>query len=497
MTFRPRHVLAAALPAAILLATLAQCGDEPAAHSGGAVPAAAPTMPAPAQPILGERIHVIVSGSMEGRLEPCGCASGQLGGLPRRMVHVQEVRGADLLLEGGDLVHGTTPLDHEKAITAVNVLFGMTTQYDALGVGPRDLLLPLADWGGFLSAYNAPVVASDLETVDTPFQPRAFVEKDVRGTKVRVVSLTMRLPTLPAGAPALPLRLLDPAAGWRRGLLDAPASTMRILLVHDEPQRVRALAKELQPPPDLVVGIDDTHHEPPAQPELVGNVPIVFPGIRGRYLVDVQVGRTASGAALPAYEVVPLRGSETKPDAGQDPAARKVILDHRQWVADQKLRETMADRLPTANGATFVGSTACGSCHVQDHELWKNSKHGRAWQTLVDAETKSARYGWPVTKYPDCVGCHVVGYQQKSGFVSPEATPDLAGVGCEQCHGPGSAHAAAPTVAKMGRVGGAGSTASIVCTQCHDFEQSPDFDYLKRWAIIEHGKQKAQRPKGN
>ena len=42
----------------------------------------------------------------------------------------------------------------------------------------------------------------------------------------------------------------------------------------------------------------------------------------------------------------------------------------------------------------------------------------------------------------------------------------------------------------MGKVGG--GTPSVVCTQCHDFEQSPDFDYSKRWPLIQHG---TARPK--
>ena len=49
---------------------------------------------------------------------------------------------------------------------------------------------------------------------------------------------------------------------------------------------------------------------------------------------------------------------------------------------------------------------------------------------------------------------------------------------------------AAPTTARMGKVGG--GTPSVVCTQCHDYEQSPDFDYQKRWPLIEHGKTKAK-----
>lgn len=496
---KTKHPFAVFLTVALgatAVTTWCQCGSgedgaDPQPGPASATPAQQPgpgTAPAPT--VLGERVHVVLSGSMEGRLEPCGCASGQLGGLPRRIVYLQEIHGADLLLEGGDLGGGSTPLDLEKAFTAIGVLFGMVelTRYDALGTGPRDLELPLDKWGSYLTDYQAPVLAADLEPLSTQFKPRAFVEKQVRNSKVRVVSLVMALPPALAAAEPPPLRLLDPADGWRRGLEGAADETLRVLMVHTDPEHARALARDLRPRPDLMIAVGDGVHEPPPEPEYRHDVPIVYPGIRGRFLVDLWFGRTDHGGAIPRYEIVPLRGSETKPDAGQDPAVREMLRQHRVFVAEEQLREKMADQRPTANGSDYVGNAACGKCHETDYLLWKNSKHGRAWDTLVRAEQDPKRYGWPVTHYPDCVGCHVVGYGEKTGFVAPETTPELANVGCERCHGAGSAHAANPQAAKMGKVGA--GLPSTVCTECHDFEQSPDFDYGRRWSIIAHGQRK-------
>ena len=37
-----------------------------------------------------------------------------------------------------------------------------------------------------------------------------------------------------------------------------------------------------------------------------------------------------------------------------------------------------------------------------------------------------------------CLQCHVTGFGKPGGFTSREETPDLLGVQCEMCHGPGS-----------------------------------------------------------
>ena len=474
----PAGGIALAFGLAVALATFTQCGDGRAA-----APPTDPQDPAPAParlPPPPDAVRILISGSMLGHLEPCGCASGQLGGLARRVQHIGEQRTYDLLIEGGDVAGGDTELDALKLFTALTVLVQMAN-YDALGVGATDLTVPRDEWKAFLA--GAPVVATNLTCGEPDWPGKAFVEKTVRTHTVRIGSLLLdALPTA-LTAPDAPVARTDPAAAWHAAFGDAPAATLRIALLQGSDAAIRELLPQLDPAPDLAVGVDQNYIEPTAAPAMVGKVPLVFAGIRGRELLDTRLWRDGAMPRV-ACEVVPLAGSRTVPGGGGDPQVRDVLLEHRRTVKEAGVLANLANRHPTPNGAAYVGTALCQGCHQAAYDVWTKSKHGHAWQTLVDAEKDPKRYGWPVTAYPDCVGCHTVGYGQKTGFQSFEATPQLANVGCERCHGPGSAHVAAAGKVKLGIIGGI--AASVLCTQCHDYEQSPTFVYGDRWKLIEH-----------
>jgi 2',3'-cyclic-nucleotide 2'-phosphodiesterase (5'-nucleotidase family) len=421
------------------------------------------------------RLRLRLSGFMEGHLEPCGCAGGQLGGLPRRTFLLRQNRDHDVLIEGGNLIGGATPLDVQKLLTALTVLSLPQAEYDAIGVGPKDLAC--AELTTFLSAMPATALSSDVIAEDDASWPiKPWFEKEVGDGRVRIASLTLSLPDPPPEG----LRLLEPAAAWERAMADADPSTYRVLLVHGSPEAARAQAA-LTPQPDLLVCVTDEISEPQGQPDTVAGVPLVFSGVRGRMLVDLVLARIDGKPQVTRYEILHLAGSETAKGALEDPDAKAVVLQHRHDVQREGIREQMAERMPTTTGASYVGTSACKDCHQEAYDKWLLTKHGHAWETLEKAET-GTRYGWPVTAYPDCVRCHTVGYGYQSGFVNPEKTPDLRSVGCEECHGPGSVHVETTAREDIQR------SDINTCLTCHDFEQSPDFraHYAERWKEIEH-----------
>jgi hypothetical protein len=118
----------------------------------------------------------------------------------------------------------------------------------------------------------------------------------------------------------------------------------------------------------------------------------------------------------------------------------------------------------------YVGTEACAACHEAESAQWSETRHAHAQATLVEAETDHD---------PECQRCHTVGFGFRTGFATPQATPDRWNVGCESCHGPGAAHAASGE-------GPYGAVSEAACRGCHNADHSPDFDYATYRPRIVH-----------
>ena len=77
-------------------------------------------------------------------------------------------------------------------------------------------------------------------------------------------------------------------------------------------------------------------------------------------------------------------------------------------------------------GPEYLGEKKCKKCHIKEHKTWAETKHANAFECLTDKYKKDE----------ECLKCHTTGMGE-GGFVSVEETPELLGIQCEQCHGPG------------------------------------------------------------
>ena len=464
----------ALLPVSILIgfAFAPGCDSEPLAAPQSTKPAA----PGPTAP----RLRLRISGNLEGYLMPCGCASGQLGGLARRVFrHKLDQRNIDLFLEGGNLLKQSDELGESKLMAILEIL--ENNGYHGMGVGAKDLQVDPELLAGLLSFYpRLPALSADLRLANgEPWllegKPvvRSYQEHKLDHVTVRLSSLTM---SLPKGERSKNFKLADPVAAWQQAMRGVADNTYRVLMVHADRDAIKAL--ELAPKPDLIIGVNHDYVEPKNKADKANGVPLVYTGVHGRVLLDLTLARGPDGPMLTRIKLVPLKGSSTAPDAMRDKDASAVILGHRQTVKEDNLLARLAGRKELSGGLAYVGGAACADCHEEDSETCAKHAHSHAWKTLIDAQDKE---GWPVTHYPECVSCHVVGYGYKSGFLSPKETPELLNVTCENCHGPGSKHVASDGDEPMQKV------EVKTCTICHNFEHSPKFDYSKFWEMIKHG----------
>jgi len=126
----------------------------------------------------------------------------------------------------------------------------------------------------------------------------------------------------------------------------------------------------------------------------------------------------------------------------------------------------------------YSGYQNCRGCHVSVCRYFTNTAHATAFSN-PDFKALGGQTN------PSCLPCHTVGYGLPTGFVSATATPLLAGVQCENCHGPAANHAANendPTVRPRVDI------AATVCGGCHSashttFDTAPTYE---EWSASGH-----------
>ncbi|HSA09879.1 MAG TPA: cytochrome c family protein [Candidatus Paceibacterota bacterium] len=115
--------------------------------------------------------------------------------------------------------------------------------------------------------------------------------------------------------------------------------------------------------------------------------------------------------------------------------------------------------------ARYAGAQTCGECHGQVlHDVLHTAHAG----TSIFTNSLWVAQGGQTNG--SCLACHTVGYGLPTGFVSPTTTPHLAGVQCENCHGPAGNHASNPDdPTAVPRV----EIAAAMCGGCHSAQFVP------------------------
>jgi len=419
-------------------------------------------------------IHVLFTGEENGYLEPCGCSELQLGGFQKRHTLIKHLRGKDenwILLSLGDLPGKVGRQDEIKMETALEALGRMG--YVAHNIGEKDLNMG-TDLLGYLSQIsNIDFISSnivDLTTQVLKIKPYIIKEIKTKETTLRVGILGIVSPELIENI-SQDIEVTDPVLSLKPLLSDLHDKTdILILLSHAEMEESIKIA-EVYPELDLIISGHLTDR-PDLYIKKVNNSYVIPVGEKGKYVGKITLSppQKQTGANehvnsfSPAIETISLDGRfEDSPEIAM------LLRIYQQRLKDEELLEQVfKSDLPS--NLTFIGNDDCALCHNRIFKHWEGTDHASAYETLVTAEHEYD---------PECVECHVIGLNYFTGFETIESTPELMGVGCESCHGPGSDH-------KETQSNDYGRVSVEDCEVCHNDEHSPNFEFKDYWQKIKH-----------
>jgi hypothetical protein len=171
----------------------------------------------------------------------------------------------------------------------------------------------------------------------------------------------------------------------------------------------------------------------------------------------------------------------------------KTLLRTLAWSLAMTVVTLAASTAYAADPFAYVGAKKCKACHLKEFNSWSETKMAKSFELLqpgVSAAAKKKAKLNPDKDYtadPVCLACHTTGYGKPGGFVSVASTPDLAGVQCEMCHGPGGTFIQKENMsltnkeykkADLVKLGLVGEITKSQCENCHN-PKSPFFKEFK------------------
>lgn len=413
-------------------------------------------------------VTLVASANWDGQIEPCGCSPDQPGGLSRRATVLAKLPlGHALMVDCGNVVAS----DYDPSFTRFRyLLFGMqklgyqTVNLGAneVGLGAKDIRFEsssLATQNFDLKFVSANVV--DAQTGKPIVEPYRII--NLSGVKAAITGVA-------TGGAGTGLRVSQSGPAVARIIGQLKGQVDLIVVLQDKPSKV-------------------TFYDRAGEVRWSGTVPETAPG--GKVFL-AQAPLANLGATKVSTYDVPFKTAPTadyvKTVNDYKRAISALDFDPSQWAPYSPFY---------GSEVKFVSDTSCASCHASAHAIWQKTGHAHAMADLQKNNDEGR---------PECVRCHSVGYALPAGFKTLKATPQLANVQCESCHGPGAAHVAyyrtAQHAAPHRSPPDYGQVGEKFCVNCHDPDNDPKYQKLgfaHYWPKIQHGaetgaKKVAQRP---
>ncbi|MFO0939385.1 MAG: multiheme c-type cytochrome [Pirellulales bacterium] len=456
-----------------------------------------------------------VSGQQQGYIEPCGCTGleSQKGGLIRRDTLINSLRGrgwnvipVDVGNQNRDEKQDGPPSSGPQPM----IKFETTAQalqmmdYQAVSLGANDLVLSRVDLlqvAGSAEGNNRPFISANVTVYDLPdfFPPFKIIDAGSRKIGVTSVIGKEFEKKVIKDPSESEVKFSDPYEALKSVVpqLKSQGCDFVVLLAHASIEESAELAKSVEGI-DLVVTAGG-FGEPTLRAESIegSKAKMVQVGVKGQYGGIVGVFDDAKEPIR--YQKIAI-SSQFK----DSERMLQLFTEYQKRLKEAGFAKLGLTPALHPTGKHFVSSEKCGECHTSAYDVWKESPHFHATDSIVAANND--RGGIARHFDPECISCHVTGWvpqrfaPYQTGYESLEKTPHLVGSGCENCHGPGSEHVKAEEdgsdtatdkqkelrqemILPLAR-------AEVKCLECHDIDNSPDFHasgaFEKYWERVKH-----------
>lgn len=413
-----------------------------------------------------------------GRLEPCGCFTGQHGGLTRLRTYMEaQPAGVGLRFDVGDSIGGAADYDLVHYRYMLRAFAEM--QFDAINLGHREVQLSASALRDLASTSPVPLISANL--LDTQSgRPVVSPYRIVRRGAARIAIVGVVEPQGTRDRLGEGLRIEEIATSLAALLPELrDRADLFVLLAFVDEGALTRLAQEFYEF-DLILG---GRVRQPAQSLIHENRSAIFFTTNEARTVAAMETEVRDGRRLQVIAAQVIFLDESIPE---DASFVALSDDYRKEIRQTRLAlDDLAgldlEQVPgVAPTATYVGTESCIGCHLQSHQTWEGTAHARAFASL---QKKGADAD------PSCIGCHTVGLGTPSGYRREFEGRRLVNVGCESCHGPGSEHVTQRAVQRTSNEAVLFKYRKLTaadCTQCHYGEFSRPFQWEHFWPLVEH-----------
>jgi hypothetical protein len=379
-------------------------------------------------------VVIVHSNDILGELEPCGCRTNPLGGMPRKANLLKRISAGEygalqpaaadapgatktsrhpnelIQLDAGDLLFSSDSLPEllakQSELQASFLLRSMDElHHDAIVPGEKEFALGWKTFQRLRAQAKVKFLAANLKLAKgghAPFEAHAiFTRTGDDGKPIRVgvfgiVGDQLHWPK--------ELKAQEPIAAARAEVAALKGKTdIIVALTHEGLEQDVALAKAV-PGIDIIIG---GHTQSFLQtPAVVNGTHIYQSSFRNQYIGVLPISQPYTGTG---YDLIGLDAGFDSPE--KEPNSTDVLVKQfKEGVAKLNLAEAELEEKAAPHAlleSKYQTWPRCAECHLKQYDFWRKTPHARALEPLIHANQVANK---------ECISCHTVGLGDARGF---------------------------------------------------------------------------------